>query len=504
MSECSIATLDPDLLNRKVFEREHKMTPQFDVFLSHSSIDKPWVIKLKDDLIRYGVSVWLDKDEIRPGDLFGKALEQALDISKAVALIVSPEAINSGWVEEEYYRALSLAKDKRTSAQIIPVILRDANLPGFLTNRNWVDFRDETTYAQSVWKLVWGIMGEKPPEVYDLEPLTVSIPSSTHSKMQTVSTIDNTTISGGLNEKSVVDIYSPKSNIDRLTIEKKIKDFHIDRDEEIKLFRNILEGQSNVRILLIEAESGMGKTALLEKYEKMSKTLKLPWAKVDFKNASYTFGEIIREMCDQLREISFLDFEDQCRNFITNSGLTVGRSALLSSSIDAALSKLSPDDRKMQRQVIIDAFFGALISSHERFHSSIVLSFDTFEKASSNVKEWITQQFITRSKLYSWIICVVAGQETPGIDPTTEWCSHSKLERLSKEHIAEYLHHLKLTQEDVIVKFITSVLGRDSSELKSVGEDVLLELFTGILALTTSGKPADLQQIALRLATQDR
>jgi hypothetical protein len=56
--------------------------PQFDVFLSHSSIDKPWVTQLKDDLLRYDVSVWLDKDEIRPGDLFGKALEQALDNSR--------------------------------------------------------------------------------------------------------------------------------------------------------------------------------------------------------------------------------------------------------------------------------------------------------------------------------------------------------------------------------------------------------------------------------------
>jgi hypothetical protein len=149
---------------------------QFDVFLSHSSADKPWVIKLKDDLLHYGVSVWLDKDEIRPGDLFGKALEQALDSSQAVALVVSPEAINSGWVEEEYYRALSLAKDKQTPVQIIPVILRDAELPGFLQSRNWVDFRDETTYAESVRKLVWGITGRKPAQVPDPSPIDLPSP----------------------------------------------------------------------------------------------------------------------------------------------------------------------------------------------------------------------------------------------------------------------------------------------------------------------------------------
>jgi hypothetical protein len=151
--------------------------PQFDVFLSHSSVDKPWVIKLKDDLLSYGVSVWLDRDEIRPGDLFGKALEQALNNSRAVVLIVSPEAITSGWVEEEYYRALALAKTRPTPVHIIPLILREAELPGFLQSRNWVDFRDETTYAQSLWRLVWGITGEKPAQVLDLSAPDVLVKS---------------------------------------------------------------------------------------------------------------------------------------------------------------------------------------------------------------------------------------------------------------------------------------------------------------------------------------
>jgi hypothetical protein len=144
--------------------------PQFDVFLSHCSVDKPWVIKLKDDLLRYGVSVWLDKDEIRPGDLWVKVLEEGLLNSRAVALVVSPEAIDSGWVEEEYYRALTLAKNKQTPLQIIPVILRDAELPGFLEGRNWVDFREESAYSQGVWKLVWGITGDKPARFLEAIP----------------------------------------------------------------------------------------------------------------------------------------------------------------------------------------------------------------------------------------------------------------------------------------------------------------------------------------------
>jgi TIR domain len=52
------------------------MGKRFDVFVSHSSVDKLWALRLVADLGRYGVSVWLDENEIRPGDLFVNALER--------------------------------------------------------------------------------------------------------------------------------------------------------------------------------------------------------------------------------------------------------------------------------------------------------------------------------------------------------------------------------------------------------------------------------------------
>jgi len=133
---------------------------EFDVFLSHNSKDKPWVKKLKGSLEVYGLKVWLDQDEIRPGDLFAKALERGIAESRAVAVIISPQSMISNWVEAEYYRALTLATNNQT--QLIPVMYKLAEIPGFLTDRSWVDFRNEAEYSQSVENLVWGITGEKP------------------------------------------------------------------------------------------------------------------------------------------------------------------------------------------------------------------------------------------------------------------------------------------------------------------------------------------------------
>jgi tetratricopeptide (TPR) repeat protein len=145
------------------------MSARFDAFVSHSSQDKPWVLRLVADLGRYGVSVWLDEKEIRPGDLFVNALERGLEQSGAVALVVSPESMASGWVEEEYNRAVALTKRKNQPLQLIPVLLRTAELPGFLAGRNWVDCCNPGQYAESVWRLAWGIKGQKPAEVLELD-----------------------------------------------------------------------------------------------------------------------------------------------------------------------------------------------------------------------------------------------------------------------------------------------------------------------------------------------
>ena len=133
---------------------------RFDALLSHYSGDKAWVTRLKDALQSHGLKVWLDKDEIRPGVTFVRALEEGIEESNSLVVIISPEAMASPWVEEEYSRALTLAHDKQRP--LIPVILREAKIPGFLANRNHVDFRDETTFDENVERLVYGITGKKP------------------------------------------------------------------------------------------------------------------------------------------------------------------------------------------------------------------------------------------------------------------------------------------------------------------------------------------------------
>ena len=133
---------------------------KFDIFLSYKSEDHEWVNNLKNSLLIRGVSVWLDKDEIRPGDLSANALENGISNSKNIAIIITPESIKSKWVQEEYYRAVSLSKEQNLN--IIPCILREAKIPGFLSSRQYIDFTDSNQFKVNVNHLVFpGISGKR-------------------------------------------------------------------------------------------------------------------------------------------------------------------------------------------------------------------------------------------------------------------------------------------------------------------------------------------------------
>ena len=79
--------------------------------------------------------------------------------SRSVAVIISPESMNSNWVEAEYYRALTLATNHQT--QLIPVLYKMAETPGFLNDRSWIDFREEKEYEENLGRLIWGITRQK-------------------------------------------------------------------------------------------------------------------------------------------------------------------------------------------------------------------------------------------------------------------------------------------------------------------------------------------------------
>ncbi len=140
-------------------------TPKYDVFLSHSSADKPWVEALAMRLREEGVEPFLDKWHLIPGRPWQEALEKALsDESDSCAVLVGSEGLGP-WADEEMRAALDRARADGGAFVVIPVLLpgfaKPGTLPAFLRNRTWVQFRSDGD-PDAFHRLLSGIRGKAP------------------------------------------------------------------------------------------------------------------------------------------------------------------------------------------------------------------------------------------------------------------------------------------------------------------------------------------------------
>lgn len=138
----------------------------FDIFLSHSYTQKTWVEILARNLQAQGVSVWLDKWQLKGGDRWTERLQEGLDRSSIGVLVVTDEAQTSGWVQDEYDTMLRHKNSERTSFRILPILLSSGDGFPFLNNVQAIDFRDHNAYRRHFYTLLCAIRGEMPdPDV---------------------------------------------------------------------------------------------------------------------------------------------------------------------------------------------------------------------------------------------------------------------------------------------------------------------------------------------------
>jgi TIR domain len=115
----------------------------WDVFVSYGHEDAGDPV-LAGNLHRAGFDVFVDEWELVGGDQFAGRLEEGIRRSANGVLVVSPHALSRPWVREEY-AALLPQSVEQPGRRLILVLYADAELPVFLANRLWVDFRGAGT-----------------------------------------------------------------------------------------------------------------------------------------------------------------------------------------------------------------------------------------------------------------------------------------------------------------------------------------------------------------------
>jgi small GTP-binding protein len=113
---------------------------QYDVFISHSTKDKAAVRELAERLKADGLRVWLDEWEIKPGDMISLKVEQALEQSRTLLLVMSANAFASEWVMLERHTAL-FRDPTNSQRRFIPLRLDEAEIKDTLKQFAYVDWQ---------------------------------------------------------------------------------------------------------------------------------------------------------------------------------------------------------------------------------------------------------------------------------------------------------------------------------------------------------------------------
>jgi TIR domain len=135
-----------------------------DLFLGHNNADKPLTERLASavEADRSGPSlkVFFDKWDIPPGGDIPIELEEGLQNSLYVGLVLSPESLSSDWVTLE--RSAAIHRDPRARERsLIPLLRRTCDLPDMLGRLKFIDFRREQDFDQGLDILI-GLLRGRP------------------------------------------------------------------------------------------------------------------------------------------------------------------------------------------------------------------------------------------------------------------------------------------------------------------------------------------------------
>lgn len=137
--------------------------PIYDVFICHSSGDKDTVRQVAVELRAAGLKVWIDEEQIAPGDAITEKIQQGLVSSSRVIACLSGAFVRSNWCRAEYGPILHDQITRGTGARVIPLVLdmiSADDIPVLLRDRRRVDYRNSEDWRHLIAYLVQKRIGE--------------------------------------------------------------------------------------------------------------------------------------------------------------------------------------------------------------------------------------------------------------------------------------------------------------------------------------------------------
>lgn len=115
------------------------------VFISHSHNDEPLAKKIAATLQQAGLDVWDDEKEIFPGENWAEKVAQALREAEAMVVLLTPDALNSNWIQRDIDYALSEQRFRDRLVTVLagpPEKLPEDKIPWILRRLKFVNLTD--------------------------------------------------------------------------------------------------------------------------------------------------------------------------------------------------------------------------------------------------------------------------------------------------------------------------------------------------------------------------
>lgn len=117
-------------------EGAESQAPSGVIFISYTRSDSEFVDKLEKDLGEQGFKTWVDRRQLKGGQIWDATIVDALNRCQLALVVVSPDALNSGWVKKEYIYA---AKRGKT---LVPILFHPcSSIPRQLSRFQQLDFQ---------------------------------------------------------------------------------------------------------------------------------------------------------------------------------------------------------------------------------------------------------------------------------------------------------------------------------------------------------------------------
>jgi len=131
---------------RWLAKETHERDYQFDLFLSYSTKDRDQAAAVVAAAEAIGLTIFQDGKEIEYGEVWAEEIRLALMGSREIALLASPSAMASEWVQTEWGAAWAL---QRTITPIM-LMMPPGQLPARLQQRQAVIYGDHQAYLEAV------------------------------------------------------------------------------------------------------------------------------------------------------------------------------------------------------------------------------------------------------------------------------------------------------------------------------------------------------------------